>query len=53
MFKVFTAIILLLFAHDVQATEDSVQKPKQDTLFYASWVSKKCDISGDMPNDLD
>ena len=52
MFKVVTAIILSLLTHNVQASEESVQNTKQDTLFYTSWVSKKCDISGEMPNDL-
>lgn len=54
MFKVFTAIILSLFvcAYNVQASEKSVQYTKKDTLFYSSWVSKECDISGEIPNEL-
>jgi hypothetical protein len=52
MFKIFTAIILSLLANNVQTSEESVQKTKKVTLFYTSWVSRECDILGDMPNDL-
>jgi hypothetical protein len=54
MFKVLTVIILSLFvgAHNVQASKESVLNTKQETLFYTSWVSQECDISGEMPNEL-